>query len=167
MTKDKCKTCGGKGYILNDNLGLTHSEYEDCPYCGEKEMNNKLIRYDMSSRAEFAYVEDEGMWCEYEDVLAIVDKLESENEKLKVIVDRYPKTVDGVPIVAGGNYYALDGSQNKIVVEVGILMVEYRDDYEGFFCHLRSGNGDEWICNSDDDLFSTQEAEKSKDTISE
>lgn len=28
-----CPKCGGKGYWLNDCLGLTHPEYEDCPHC--------------------------------------------------------------------------------------------------------------------------------------
>ena len=32
----KCKTCGDKGVILEDHIGLTHPEYEPCPDCTEK-----------------------------------------------------------------------------------------------------------------------------------
>ncbi len=84
--------------------------------------------------------------------------LKADNEWLKTIVDKLPKTADGVPVTIGMNCVVFDGLGYSIARDdVGVLSILQHADQEAVVVAVRSGGGDEWTVTASD-IYSTREA---------
>ena len=92
------------------------------------------------------------------DAGANIDKLEAEVERLQAIVDKLPKTADGVPVVPGMNCYFRSHPLGMIHKDAGIVSVGRSRDGESYEVFLRDDNGDEWWAILPEEVFSTREA---------
>lgn len=79
----RCDCCGRPGRVSADEDGA-HVNWHDEPYC-------------------------KCWWCqsqsEYETLRAEVERLTREKAELRAIVDKLPKTADGVPVVVGMRFW--------------------------------------------------------------
>lgn len=75
------------------------------------------------------------------------------------VVNRLPRTADGVPIVPGMNLYVYDGVDGKVFRDdVGAFMIEIHSE-DNHVIHLRDSNGEEWTESPDDCYFARAAAE--------
>ncbi len=64
-----------------------------------------------------------GKWVKTDDALDLIESLYVEISLLQAIVDKLPKTADGVPVVDGGKYWFLDW-ENKIKEREAVMTLE-------------------------------------------
>ena len=84
---------------------------------------------------------DEGEWVKHDDAAARIAELEAERDRLAAIVERLPRTADGVPLYRGMKVYWR--SQDPTTTRDGRTLVTYGVDEEGDF-EGTDENGD-WI----------------------
>ena len=138
-----------------------------CPFCGEPVVSTS-IRFDrFRCGTEGPFFEDgkekyrTGWVCDmrmYQRLLAAKD---AEIERLRAIVDRLPKTADGVPIAKGTIIYQAAGAYNMLEHEVSGW--QFADD--GSLKILMFGRGWTAFC---DGWYSTRElAEAARTEVGE
>ena len=100
-----------------------------------------MQRYDQSGFDSSMIYDDEGEYVEYDEAAARIAELEAERDRLAAIVERVPKTADGVPLYRGMKVYWR--SQDPTTTRDGRTLVTYGVDEEGDF-EGTDENGD-WI----------------------
>jgi hypothetical protein len=89
---------------------------------------------------------------------AALQECEAEVKRLQAIVDKLPKTADGVPVVPGMNCYFRSHPHGTTHKDAGVVCVTLSYDGDNYEAFLRDGNGDEWWAILPEEVYSTREA---------
>ncbi len=89
---------------------------ENCPWCGSPTHSDSPETY----WACGSWNHSKGPW---QSDACRIRVLESDNARLQAVVDKLPKTKDGVPVVDGGKYWFLDW-ENQIREREAVMTLE-------------------------------------------
>jgi len=132
---------------------MIHPSNPKCDVCGERHADGDTEECRDGLRDQLLDARDQLI-----DAHGRVHRLEKQNQRLRGIVDKLPKTADGVPVVPGMRLYRYDGSfvpgddwfDTTVRAMTHTCATFTSDDEDG-----------EW---SFDKWYSTREAAKAKET---